>query len=246
MNDFYKYINKCWMWLLRVCPILLCIIWYISTRDIHGRIGLYICTISSFFYFCGVIFKHKSKKYSISEGALLLVMIQLSIITYIAIDYFDINIFTIDLRVAIVSIILILILIAVFKAFVFLPIQSDKTCNLAPNVDISNLTIESRNILSTIEAINLEEREVLMYGCIYLLKDYIYTVNKARKLFHPSQLIALYMPSQQQIVKYPFESLALLLSAQNYIENNYTEDKYCNFQTNLQIIDERLSCYKRR
>ena len=246
MTDFSKYINRCWMWLLRVCPILLCIIWYISTRDIHSRIGLYICIISSFIYFCGVIFKHKSKKFSISEGALLLVMIQLSIIAYIVIDYFDIKILTIDLRVAIVSIISIMLLVAIFKAFIIIPIQSDETCNLAPNVDIGNLTTESRNILSTIEGINLKEREVIIHGCICLLKDYICTVNKNSQLFHSNKLISRYMPSQYQIVNYPFESFALLLSAQSYIEKNYTEDKYCNFQTNLQIIDERLSCYKRR
>ncbi len=246
MTDFSKYINRCWMWLLRISPLLLCVIWYISTnRDIHSRIGLCICAISSFAYLGGGVFKHKSKKYSISEGALLLVMMQLSIIAYIVIDFFNINILVVDVRVVVVSIISILLLVAIFKAFVIIPQHSDDICNLVPNVDISELTSKSRNILSTLESINMKEKEAVIYGCIYLLKDYIYTVNKACKLFHSNKLILHYMPSQHQIVNYPFESLALLLSAQNYVENNYTEDKYCNFQTNLQIIDERLSCYKR-
>jgi len=246
MSDYSKHINRCWMWLLRMSPLQLSIVWYISTNgDIHSHIGLWICAISSFVYFFCVVFKHKSKRYSISEGALLLVMIQLSIIAYIIIDYFDINILVVDVRVVVASILLILLLVAIFKAFVIIPKHSDDLCNLAPNIDIRELTSESRNILSTLESIDLKEKETLIYGCIYLLKDYIYTVNKARKLFHSNQLISLYMPSQHQIVNYPFESLALLLSAQRYIENNYNEDKYCNFQANLQIIDERLSCYKR-
>ena len=232
MIDFSKYINRCRKWLLRISPLLLCIVWYISTnRDIHSRIGLCICAISSIVYLGCVVFKHKSEKYSISEGALLLVMMQLSIIVYV--------------RVVVVSIILILFLVTIFKAFVIIPKHSEDICNFVPNIDIRELTSESRNILSTLESINLKEKETLVYGCIYLLKDYICTVNKAHKLFHSSKLISHYMPSQHQIVNYPFESLSLLLSAQNYIENNYTEDKYCNFQTNLQIIDERLSCYKR-
>ena len=87
------------------------------------------------------------------------------IVLILCIDYFDINILAIDLRVAIVSIISIMLLVAIFKAFIIIPIQSDETCNLAPNVDIGNLTTESRNILSTIEGINLKEREVITGSC---------------------------------------------------------------------------------
>lgn len=245
MTDFPKNINRIWIWLLRMLPFLSCVFWHMSTgRSAHSRIGLSICAISSFIYCLGVVFKNKSKAYSISEGALLLVMIQLSIIAYITFDYFDIKTLIVNFRVILVSLLSIILLIAIFKAFVIIPKHSDDICNLVPNVDISELTNESRNILSTLESIDLKKKETLIYGCIYLLKDYIYTINKTRELFHSNRLISHYMPSQYQIVNYPFESLALLLSAQNYIENNYTEDRYCNFQTNLQIIDERLSCYK--
>ena len=245
MTDFSKYINKCWIWLLRISPLLSCIIWYILTeRNTHGRIGLYICSISSFIYFTGVLLKHKSKKFSISEGALLLVMIQLSIIAFVIIDYFDITILFVNLRAIVVSLVLIFLLVAIFRAFVIIPKYSDDVCNYAPNVDISELTSESRNILSTLGNIDIQEKKTVVYSCIYLLKDYMYIVNKTPKTCHPRELLSKYMPTQHQIINHPFESLSLLLSAQNYIEANYTEDQYCNFQTNLQIIDEQLSKYQ--
>lgn len=246
MTDFPKNINRIWIWLLRILPFLICVLWHMSTgRSAHSRLGLSICAISLFIYCLGVVFKNKSKAYSISEGALLLVMIQLSIIAYIIFDYFDIKILIVDFRVILVSLLSIILLIAIFKAFVIIPKYSDNIYNYAPKVAISELTSESRTILSTIESIKTKERKTIIYGCICLLKDYIYVVNKSPKKLCTKELLSKYIPTQSQIVNYPFESLSLLLSAQKYIEDNYKEDQYCNFQTNLQIIDERLSKYKR-
>ena len=245
MVNITQYINRFWIWLLRATPMLICFFLYMSSgRDVHSGIGLGICIISSIVYFLGVVFKTKSKTYSISEGALLLVMLQLSIIFYVIINYFGIENLIVDYRVIIVSLLLVLLLIAVFKAFVIIPKYSDDICCSAPNVNISELTSESKKILSKIDDIDNKEQEIILYSSICILRDYLFVVSNCPIMSHPHELLSNYMPNQQQIVNYPFESLALLLSAQNYIENNYAEDKYCNFQTNMQIIDERLSKYK--
>lgn len=242
MESLIENINKGWKTLLRLSPLILCLIWLtISNDKANSMIALIICAIATCIYFMCILIKKRSKTWYVSEGALLLVISQLSILTYLFLTFFDIAISDLNRHNVPVVLVLLLVAIAIFRAFVFVRNHDHPANIIIPIVNSEEITSTGVAILEVLEEPQLKQRESLTLVCAFLLKDYLDSLLSSPTIHKDDKVvISRYIPSKAQILEYPTESLALLLSSQSYIQHNISEDPYCNFDTNLEVINARL------
>ena len=242
MESVIQHINKGWKTLLRLSPLMLCIIWLTTSNDkATSIIALIICAIATSMYFICLLVKQRSKRWYVSEGALILVISQLGILTYVLITFFDISMSDLSKENLPIVLTLLFVAIAIFRAFVFVRNYESPVDVTEPTVNSEDITSEGAAIIATLEGSKNKRRESLTLACTFIIKDYLDSLISSPIIHNDKKvIISKYIPSKAQILEYPIESLALLLSSQSYIQHNITEDPYCNFNTNIDVINAKL------
>lgn len=242
MESVIQHINKGWKTLLRLSPLMLCIIWLTTSNDkANSTIALIICAIATSMYFICLLVKQRSKMWYVSEGALILVISQLGILTYVLITFFGISMSDLSKENLPIVLVLLFVAIAIFRAFVFVRNYESPVDVIEPTVNGEDITSEGAAIIAALDGSKNKRRESLTLACTFIMKDYLDSLISSPIIHNDKKvIISKYIPSKAQILEYPTESLVLLLSSQSYIQHNITEDPYCNFNTNLDIINAKL------